>query len=414
MARSVRSGNSPGGTSVFIGRKHATAAAVGVCALLLAACGSKGAQGTATGEIVFGMITDTSGGASAYTPYSTVGIEMAVKEINAAGGIGGKQIKLIRESDGSQSTQTPTLARRLIDNGADVLIMNSGSASAIAVKPVCFQSKILCVAPTNLSAAIIDPPQQDYIWILGPTSAGIGEIYATGMAKAGVKRLAVVSDDVPTIQSYVPALVGAIQKGGIQQVANEKVATDSSDVSAQIARVKAANPDAVLIMSLGGQAEVLVQKGLHQQMPAVKRFGLASLGNQPTTWDLADPGSLEGLVVVGSIDKDNARTTDFAKKLAALGGPTSVMTAYQPQGYDSIYLVKEAIEKAGGAGDHQKINDAFSQITKYKPHYGRNDFSLSYSKDKHVGSDGNCGIVLNQFDSSNKPTKIWDVYQGSC
>lgn len=399
---------------MFKGRKQATAAAVGVLALMLGACSSGNGPATETEEIVFGMITDTSGGASSFTPYSTVGIQMAVDEINAAGGIGGKQIKLLIESDGSQSTQTPTLARRLIDQGADVIIMNSGSASAIAVKPVCYQARILCVAPTNLSAAIVDPPQQDYIWILGPTSAGIGEIYAAGMKEAGIQRLAVIADDVPTIQSYVPALVGTITESGIEQVANEKVAPDSSDVSAQIARVKAANPDAVLIMSLGGQTEVLVHNGLHQQMPGIKRFSLASIGNQPTTWELADPGALEGLVVVGSIDRTNPRTAEYATKLEAKGGPTSILTAYQPQGYDGIYLVKQAIEAAGDPNDHQKVNEAFSKITGYQPTYGRPDFTLSFAADKHVGSDGNCGIVLNQFDADNKPTLVWDVYQGSC
>ena len=398
---------------MFVGRKRATAAAVGVCTLLLAAaCGSgddAGGDSGGSGEITFGMITDTSGGASAYTPYSEVGIQMAIDEINKAGGISGRQIKLIKESDGSQATQTPTLARRLIDQGAQVLIMNSGSASAIAAKPVCYQQKILCVAPTNLSAAIVDAPQQDNIWILGPTSAGIGEIYAAGMVKDGVKKLAVIADDVPTIQSYVPALVGAITKGGVQQVANEKVATDSSDVSAQIARVKAAGPDAVLVMSLGGQTEVLVQNGLHQQMPGIKRFSLASIGNQPTSWELAAPGALEGLVVVGSLDQTNTRTKEFTTKLTAVGGKYAVPTAYQPQGYDGIYLVKQAIEKAGGTDDLQKINEAFSGITGYQPHYGRSDFSIGFSKEKHVGSDGNCGIVLNQFDATNKPTKIWDV-----
>src|SRR5690606_19967222 len=170
---------------------------------MLSACSSGGDSATTTEEIVFGMITDTSGGSSAYTPYGTAGIELAIEEINAAGGIGGKQIKLLIESDGSQSTQTPTLARRLIDQGADVIIMNSGSASAIAVKPVCYQARILCVAPTNLSAAIVDPPQEDYIWILGPTSAGIGEIYAAGMKEAGIKSPAVVTGDVASIQAYV-------------------------------------------------------------------------------------------------------------------------------------------------------------------------------------------------------------------
>lgn len=404
-------------------RKYVFAAVLCAGAMALAACGSDGDGGSnpalsgsagGGGEIVLGMINDTSGGASAYSPYSTAGIQLAIDEINAGGGIDGAQLKLISESDGNDSTQTPTLVRRLLDDGADVIVMNSGSASSIAAKPVCFQEKVLCVAPTNLSAEITKAPQADNIYILGPTSAGIGEIYAEGMAKAGIKRLAVVSDDIPTIQSYVPALVGAITASGIEQVANEKVATDASDVSAQIARVKESDPDAVLVMSLGGQAEVLVQDGLFQQLPGVPRFGLASIGNQPTTWALADPGALEGLVVTGSIDLSNPRTVEFADNLAKVGGDFSVLTAYGPQGYDGIYLIKQAIDDAGGVDDLEAVNVAFQGITGYQPHYGREDFTLSFGADKHVGSDGNCGIVLAQFDENNELTKTWDTFQGSC
>src|SRR5699024_10702763 len=66
--------------------------------------------------IVIGMINDTSGGASAYSPYATVGIEVAIEKINEDGGVAGRPLSLISESDGSDSTQTSTLARRLIDN----------------------------------------------------------------------------------------------------------------------------------------------------------------------------------------------------------------------------------------------------------------------------------------------------------
>src|SRR5699024_12605509 len=106
--------------------------------------------------IGIGMINDTSGGASAYSPYATVGIEVAIEKINEDGGVAGRPLSLISESDGSDSTQTSTLARRLIDNGADVLLFNSASGSAVAAKGVCVEEEILCVAPTNLRAEIIE------------------------------------------------------------------------------------------------------------------------------------------------------------------------------------------------------------------------------------------------------------------
>lgn len=364
--------------------------------------------------IVIGMVNDTSGGASAYSPYGTVGIEMAIEKVNDEGGVAGQPLSLISESDGSDSTQTSTLARRLIDKGADVLLFNSASGSAVAAKGVCVEEEILCVAPTNLSAEIIEEPDNEFIYILGPTSAGIGAAFAEGMTQEGYERLAIVSDDNPTIQGYVPSLAGTIIDAGVEEVAHEKVPDDASDVSPQIARVKDADPDVILVMSLGGQVEATVQNALSQQLPDVPRFSLASIGNQPTTWDLASPGALEGLIFAGSFDTTNPRTQELEEMLEERGGEHSELTAYGAQGYDSLMLVAEAIEIAGGADDGVELNSAFQQVTNYQPHYGQDNFTISYGEDKHEGSDGDCGLVLAQFDAENRPGDPWDAYQPSC
>ena len=411
--------------------KSAAVAAVFAGAMILASCsGINASDGPGEGgdeeafdagsdevggdPIVIGMVNDTSGGASAYSPYGTAGIEVAIEKINSEGGAAGRPLSLISESDGSDSTQTSTLARRLIDKGADVLLFNSASGSAVAAKGVCVEEEILCVAPTNLSAEIIEEPDNEFIYILGPTSAGIGSAFAEGMTQEGYERLAIVSDDNSTIQGYVPSLAGTIIDAGLEEVAHERVPDDASDVSPQIARVKAADPDVVLVMSLGGQVEAAVQNALHQQLPDVPRFSLASIGNQPTTWDLADPGALEGLIFAGSFDTTNPRTQEFEAMLEDRGGEYSDLTAYGAQGYDSMLLVAEAIEIAGGVEDQTELNEAFQQITGFQPHYGQENFTLSYSADKHVGSDGDCGLVLAQFDAENRPGDPWDAYQPSC
>jgi branched-chain amino acid transport system substrate-binding protein len=388
-------------------------AVAAAAALAVAGCGSGGSAGSDGETITIGMVEDTSGGASAYSPYTTAGIRLAIDEINAAGGVEGKKFELVRESDGGDSTQTPTLARRLVGDGAELLLLNSGSASAIAAKAVCVEEGVLCVAPTNLSADIIAPPGNDNIYILGPTSAGIGEAFAEGMRAAGYQRLAVIADDVPTIQGYIPVLVGAITGAGLTEVAEEKVAADAADVSAQIARVAAADPDVVLVMSLGGQTEAVVQNALHKQLPGVPRFSLASIGNQPTTWDLVAPGALDGLVFAGSIDSSNPKSTEFASNLAAVGGDHTELTAYGAQGYDSVYLLAEAVRMAGNA-DPARLVETFRQVKGYQPHYGQGAFTLSFGPDKHVGSDGNCGLVLARFGADNRPGDPWPTYQPSC
>ncbi|WP_182524320.1 ABC transporter substrate-binding protein [Nocardioides dongkuii] len=388
-------------------------AALASASLLLTACGG-GDSGASENEIVLGIVTDSSGGASAYSPFTEAGIQLAVDEINDAGGIDGKKIRVVEESDGSDTTQTPTIARRLIDDGAQVLVLNSGSASAIAAKVVCVEEDILCVAPTNLSSSIVEEPDNENIFILGPTSTGIGDAFAEGMSAAGYEKVAVIADDVATIQDYVPAIVGPIEEAGVSEVAEEKVAADASDVSAQIARVKDSDPDVVLVMSLGGQTEAVVQNALHRAMPDVPRFSLASIGNQPATWELADEGALEGVVFAGSIDPANKRTAEFADKLAEVGGEHSELTAYGPQGYDAVQLISQAIEAAGGASDKGAVTDAFMELSGYQAHYGQDAYTMSFAEDKHVGADGNCGLVLAQFGADNKPGEAWAEYQPSC
>lgn len=395
-------------------KRTITLAGLAVASLVLASCSGESGGGAADDEIVLGVVTDTSGGASAYAPYTELGMQIAIDEINEAGGIDGKKIRVITKNDGSDTTQTPTIARRLIDEGAQVLVLNSGSASAIAAKVVCVEEDILCVAPTNLSASIVEEPDNENIYILGPTSAGIGEAFAQGMTTAGYERLAVIADDVPTIQDYVGPLVGQLEAAGLEQVALEKVATDASDASAQIARVEDAKPDVVLVMSLGGQTEAMIQNALHRAMPDMPRFSLASIGNQPDTWNLADDGALEGLVFAGSIDPNNQRTAEFGKLLSVEGGKYSALTAYGPQGYDAIQLIAQAVEAAGGPKDSGAVQEAFQSIADYQAHYGQDNYTMSFDADKHVGSDGSCGLVLAQFDADNKPTETWPVFQPSC
>src|SRR5262249_38490470 len=161
--------------------------------------------------------------------------------------------------------------------------------------------------------------------------------------------------------------------------------------------------DAIMVTSVGGAFEVLAQNTLASQMSGVPRFSLASIGNQPSSWKLANPSALNGLIFMGSINSQNPRTQTLTDLLKKKNGDNYEIVAYDAQAWDSVQLLKEAIEKAGGADDPKKLNEAIQGVTGYKASFGQGSFTLSFSSTKHLGADGLCGLSLIEFGSSNKP-----------
>jgi branched-chain amino acid transport system substrate-binding protein len=119
-----------------------------------------------------------------------------------------------------------------------------------------------------------------------------------------------------------------------------KAPVDAADLSAQAARIKNADPDAILVTTIGGTFEVLAHNTFFQQMPKIPRFSLASIGNQPESWELAQPGALEGVVFMASIDMANENTKVLNDYLTELRGNDFYMTAYDAQGWDAVMLIR--------------------------------------------------------------------------
>jgi branched-chain amino acid transport system substrate-binding protein len=194
----------------------------------------------------------------------------------------------------------------------------------------------------------------------------------------------------------------------------ETASGTTSDVTAQVARLKSHNPDAVLVADLGGQFEVLAQEGVHQLMPSTPRYSLATIVNEPTTWSLAQPGSLNGVISMGSLNPKNAQTKKLDTFLQAHNGKSYPMTAFDADAWDAVQLMKTAMVAAGGANDPTKVNQQMQAITSYVASFGQPGYTLSYSAAKHAGANGVCGLVLQQFGSDNKPTKAFAKYQPTC
>lgn len=380
---------------------------------------SPGPDTTAAGEDVtppagepfrIGVIGDTSGAAAPTSTVTQQGLELAVEDINAAGGLDGRPIELVNESDGSDATQTPVLLRKLADQGVAAIMITTGSASAAGVKPLCAELALVCIHPTSPSVDLPAPPGNEYMFTLPPTALDMVKAYVGALDAIGAKSVAILEDNTPTIAGINDAIQKGLEAAGIEVVAREAVALNAVDASAEVARAAAKSPDAVVVSSLGGQTEISIANALHEQMPDTPKIGKTSIPNQPQTWALADPGALSGMIYIQTIDLTNPRTAELAPRLKEkVGGDFIAMTDFYAQGYDAVFLLAQAYQS-----NSDDLRAGLEQISGYQPHYGQEPLTLSFSADKHSATDNLCALVIRVFNDDNVLGDRWDEYQPTC
>ncbi|MET4047480.1 ABC transporter substrate-binding protein [Rhodococcus sp. 1163] len=382
-------------------------------ASVLALAGCANVQTPVADYIVIGMDEDSTGPGASYATIAGSTVRATIDKLNAEGGIAGKQVRLVVENDESSPTNTPSIIRKIVDQGASAIILATGSGSALQAKQVSRSTRIPTIAPIALTDAVANAPDNEYAYMVPNPLAQYAEVYCGAFEQQGKTRLGIVADSSPAISGILATLSPKLTEC-IEIVSTQKAAIDTADLTASVSRLLEYQPDVVLVASVGGNFELMAQNTLHRLAPGVQRFSLASIGNQPKSWALAQPGSLDGLVYMGSLAPDNPRTAELQDWLRTIKGPDYSVTAYDAQAYDSVMLIKRAIEIAGTHTDPELLNSAFQQIQEVPATFGQSALTLSLSPEQHIAPDSVCGLVLIEFGPNNQPTGPWPEYQPDC
>ncbi|RAL36521.1 ABC transporter substrate-binding protein [Rhodococcus sp. AQ5-07] len=388
--------------------------AIAVCAAVVlgaSACASAGVIPEDT--IVIGLDEDSTGPGASYSTIAGKTVRMTVDLINQAGGINGKQVELVVENDESSPTKTPSIIRKLVDHGSSAVILATGSGSVLQAKSILQQSKIPAIAPVVLSDAFASAPDNDYSFMIPNSLKQYAQVYCGAFEKMGYKSLGILGDASASIDGIIKTLRPALEKCA-RVTGVEKAPVDAADITAQVSRLAETEPDAILVASIGGHFEILAHNTLSKITPQTQRFSLASIGNQPASWALADPKALSGMVYMGSLSENNPRTAELRRKVQAVKGPDYQLTAYDAQAYDAVMMLAEAIEIAGDHRDRTAVRDALQQVSALPASFGQDGLTLSFSLQDHLAPDSLCGLVLVEFGEDNKPAHPWDSYQPPC
>jgi branched-chain amino acid transport system substrate-binding protein len=326
-----------------------------LCVASIAFAGGAKDAGKSDGTITIGGIFPLSGPVAVYGVEARNGIELAIEEINNAGGINGNKLALISEDDTGNPEITVNAYRKLTaQDKVNVIIGSLTSGCTIAITSLAQAQKVVLVAPAATAEAVTDAG--DFVFracFIDPFQGTVGGAFAATELKA--KRAAVLYDNG---NDYSVGLkdnfIASFQKQGGSVVANESYITGDVDFNAQITKIRTANPDVVYLPDYYSTVS-LIAKQLRAQginTPIVGADGWDGLTEN------AGDEVLNGFYSNHyASDSTDPKVQNFVKSYQAKFG--SIPVSFAALGYDSMYLIRDAIVKAGST-DSTAVKNALA------------------------------------------------------
>lgn len=304
------------------------------------------------GVIRIGVFAPLTGDAAVYGDALKKGIDLAADDTNNNGGVLGKKIELVYEDTHLDSNAAVTATNKFINiDKLNMIIAAEGSGATLAAVPLADKTKTIMMVPIASTAAIRDAG--DYVFRVIPSDGYRGTEMANLAMQKGYKKIAVLYvNDAYGVG--INNLIKETFKGDNRQVvAEESFEPDAKDFRTQLTKIKAANPDAIMIEARKEFPTILKQAkelNINSQMIASEML---------TDGLLQEAGSsAEGLMVI-----DFAPTTDYVNFKAEYKNKYGADPAlYSDYGYDSLRVLGMAINNAGST-DSTKIKDVLYNVS---------------------------------------------------
>ena len=355
--------------NVKFSTKFVAASAAAVMALSLAGCSggsmddSSSSSAKASGDsITIGTVTTNSGTAAAYGEAEVKGFELAVSEINAKGGINGKKVKLESMDDKGDATEASNAYNKLAgDNNVLAVAGPTISATTAAVAPLADQSKLVTIAPAATSDSI---ETGNYLFRTCFKDSYQGEVAARFAAEnLKVKKVAVLYGTGDSYSSGVgEAFAKAAEKLGLEVVDKESSSSaDDTEYSAQLQKIQASGAEllyAPYYYSVAGPYIIPQARSVGFEGYVMGPDGYDGL---KLTGDKSQYNKTYYTTHYSADDNTNTKVQDFIKSYKSKNNAEP--NTFAALGYDTIYMIKQAIEKAGKNATREDVRNAVASMT---------------------------------------------------
>ncbi len=310
-------------------------------------------KSTDAGPIKIGVSTILSGDFAAAGVNMVNAAKLATADINASGGIHGRQVELLIQDAGWDSKTGLAAAQKLINvDGVKYIIGGTSSNGTIASAPLANSQHVIYMTPVTGGANVDDAGE--YIFRTANSDLLAGHDLAQAVAKFGYKRVAIITevteytlDIKKTFESTLPSL-------GSTAVDSEEFQPGTTDFRTIATKVQSSKPDAILVLSqtgVGGAYFVKQAKEIGIKAPFFSDFTFVTNDNAKKI-----VGSFDGMYFAdAAYDSTSSSSVAFFERYSKTYGTASLIPFHAASTYDSMMMLADGLRAAGD--NSAKVHD---------------------------------------------------------
>jgi branched-chain amino acid transport system substrate-binding protein len=355
---------------------------------------------TTTKPLAFGELFPQTGDLAYLGPPQFAGAALAIKDINAAGGVLGKPVTSVKgdEGDGTPDIAGPSVDK-LLNANVDVILGAAASGVTLSVIDKIVNAGVMEISGSNTSPALDTYDDKGLYFRTAPSDALQGTVLGNLIAQDGFSNVAIIARQDSYGEGLAAQLAKTVESKGGTVAIKQLYSADATNFTAEVNKVAATHPDAIALISFQEGEKIiqqLVAAGIGPQQ--VQMYTVD--GDTVDYSKVFDPGLMAG--TKGTIPVGAALQDQFKQGLLGVD-PSLKDFTYGARVYDATILAALAATEAGstdGTAIAAKMTDVSEGGTKCSSY---KDCVALLQQGKDIDYEGISGPV--DFNSNGSPSK---------
>lgn len=339
-------------------RTTKVAAALAALALTVAACGGDSASEGSTDALKLGYLLPETGQLAFLGPPMISGVQMAVEEINAAGGLFGNVIELISADEAGDAGRAAEEGNRLLAAGVQAIVGAASTGMTLSVIDAITSAGVVQCSPSNTGIGLTTYPDKGFYFRTAPSDVLQAPVLAEVILASGATNVAVVARADDYGRPFMLETVANIESRGGTVTVQEAYDPDSATFDSVVEGMLASGADAYAIISFVEGAQI-VSGLLAAGVLPTQIFGADGIAGSAFADNFASAAVLEGMTFTAPTA---LVPPAFEGRLLAFN-PDLVDFLFAPNSYDCLNLFALSAVVAGST-ESSAIRDNMIEVTR--------------------------------------------------
>jgi branched-chain amino acid transport system substrate-binding protein len=313
-------------------------------------------------NILIGVSTPVTGPAAVASEWERWGIDLAVEEINGAGGVLGRKIETIILDNKCNPSEAVNVANKLVEAKVVAIIGSHCSSAHLAAMPIIKEAKVPMITGIASNPQITDQSGvggNDWAFRINPSDKAMMDALGTYLGnKKMFKTVAIVGEDTDFGRGGAAAFQAVAEKAGINIISSDFHPQNVPDYTSILTRLQQRHPDAIATFQLGGDSLNFLRNAM-QMAVRIPYTGRVELGGR--NLQIIEAGGMEGSISAWTYSHEIVAPQNqaFVAKIKAKYNSVPYLQTWGS--YDCMRIIAQSIVLAGDV-DPTKVRDAIKGL----------------------------------------------------